>query len=67
MTHEKQQSGPAYAAEPGQPYRREIMARAKGQRYYSRLLKLLVWLAAALTAGVILLMVGYILLTGIPN
>ena len=45
----------------------EIMARAKGQRYYSRLLKLLVWLAAALTAGVILLMVGYILLTGIPN
>ena len=45
----------------------EIMATAKGQRYYSWLLKILVWLAAALTAGVILLMVGYILVTGIPN
>lgn len=45
----------------------EIMATAKGQRYYSWLLKILVWLAAALTAGVILLMVGYILITGIPN
>ena len=30
-------------------------------------LKILVWLAAAITAGVILLMVGYILVTGIPN
>ncbi len=45
----------------------EIMATAKGQRYYSWLLKILVWLAAAITAGVILLMVGYILVTGIPN
>ncbi len=45
----------------------EIMARSRGQRYYSWLLKLLVWLAAFLTAGVILLMVGYILVTGIPN
>ena len=45
----------------------EIMATAKGQRYYSWLLKILVWLAAALTAGVILLMVGYTLVTGIPN
>lgn len=45
----------------------EIMATAKGQRYYSWLLKILVWLAAAITAGVILLMVGYILITGIPN
>lgn len=45
----------------------EIMATAKGQRYYSWLLKILVWLAAALTAGVILLMVGCILITGIPN
>ena len=45
----------------------EIMATAKGQRYYSWLLKILVWLAAALTSGVILLMVGYILITGIPN
>ena len=45
----------------------EIMATAKGQRYYSWLLKILVWLAAALTVGVILLMVGYILVTGIPN
>lgn len=45
----------------------EIMATAKGQRYYSWILKILVWLAAALTAGVILLMVGYILITGIPN
>lgn len=45
----------------------EIMATAKGQRYYSWILKILVWLAALLTAGVILLMVGYILLTGVPN
>lgn len=45
----------------------EIMARARGQRYYSWVLKLLVWLAALLTAGVILLMVGYILVTGVPN
>ena len=45
----------------------EIMARARGQRYYSWVLKILVWLAALLTAGVILLMVGYILVTGVPN
>ena len=42
----------------------EIMARARGQRYYSWVLKILVWLAAL---GVILLMVGYILVTGVPN
>lgn len=63
------------SSNPAQPYPRgqatrtagEIMASARGQRYYSWVLKILVWLAAALTAGVILLMVGYILLTGVPN
>lgn len=45
----------------------EIMAKARGQRYYSWVLKGLVWLAAFLTAAVILLMVGYILVTGVPN
>lgn len=45
----------------------EIMANSRGQRRLSAVLRGLVWLAAFLTAAVILLLVGYILITGIPN
>ena len=45
----------------------EIMANSRGQRRVSAVLRGLVWLAAFLTAAVILLLVGYILITGIPN
>lgn len=45
----------------------EIMATHRGQIYTSIVLKILVWLAALLTAGVIVCLVGYILITGVPN
>lgn len=45
----------------------EIMAAARGQFVVSAILKVLVWGSAVITAGVILLLVGYILITGIPN
>ena len=45
----------------------EIMANSRGQRRLSAVLRGLVWLAAFLTAAVILLLVGYILITGIPK
>ena len=45
----------------------EIMANSRGQRRVSAVLRGLVWLAAFATAAVILLLVGYILITGIPN
>ena len=45
----------------------EIMANSRGQRRLSAVLRGLVWLAAFVTAAVILLLVGYILITGIPN
>lgn len=43
------------------------MARSRGQYAVSLAERLLVYLAAALTGGVILLLVGYILVTGVPN
>lgn len=43
------------------------MATHRGQAYISVILKGLVWLAAAMTTAVILCLVGYILITGIPN
>lgn len=45
----------------------EIMASHRGQVYTSLLLKGLVWLAALAAAAVIVVLVGYILVTGIPN
>lgn len=45
----------------------EIMDRSRGQYAVSLVERLLVYLAAALTGGVILLLVGYVLITGIPN
>ena len=49
------------------PTASEIMAHSRSQIWMSAVLKLLVWLAAVLTAAVIALLVGYILITGIPN
>lgn len=45
----------------------EIMASHRGQVYTSLILKGLVWLAALAAAAVIVVLVGYILVTGIPN
>ncbi len=45
----------------------EIMARSRGQYVTSLLEGLAVHLAAVLTGATILLLVGYILITGIPN
>ena len=45
----------------------EIMASHRGQVYTSLILKGLVWLAALAAAAVIVVLVGYILVPGIPN
>ena len=43
------------------------MRRAKRRDPLSAALRVLVWTAAAITAGVLLLVVGYILVKGVPN
>lgn len=45
----------------------EIMDQARGQYVVSWIEKILVHLAMFLTAGVVVLLVGYILVTGVPN
>lgn len=45
----------------------EIMDRSRSQYVTSFLEKCLVWLAAFLTGAVVVLLAGYILITGVPN